>query len=129
MIRRPPRSTRTDTLFPYTTLFRSQFVQPGTQGGAFLHPSLLIITRSMDMSTSVMIPVTLDKLLPRQPATVAGIDWAHLAVHEARRLSELRFDVGLAIEVLHRATLRQPEEKRVGYGSVRKYVLVRLAIS
>src|SRR3546814_18211850 len=27
MIRRPPRSTRTDTLFPYTTLFRSS-VQP-----------------------------------------------------------------------------------------------------
>src|SRR3546814_2320119 len=28
MIRRPPRSTRTDTLFPYTTLFRSQFGRP-----------------------------------------------------------------------------------------------------
>src|SRR3546814_11694176 len=27
MIRRPPRSTRTDTLFPYTTLFRSTFVR------------------------------------------------------------------------------------------------------
>src|SRR3546814_9852469 len=27
MIRRPPRSTRTDTLFPYTTLFRSHFRQ------------------------------------------------------------------------------------------------------
>src|SRR3546814_15327821 len=27
MIRRPPRSTRTDTLFPYTTLFRSQVHQ------------------------------------------------------------------------------------------------------
>src|SRR3546814_1973489 len=26
MIRRPPRSTRTDTLFPYTTLFRSTLV-------------------------------------------------------------------------------------------------------
>src|SRR3546814_4048866 len=26
MIRRPPRSTRTDTLFPYTTLFRSWFI-------------------------------------------------------------------------------------------------------
>src|SRR3546814_7116088 len=26
MIRQPPRSTRTDTLFPYTTLFRSGFV-------------------------------------------------------------------------------------------------------
>src|SRR3546814_5504129 len=28
MIRRPPRSTRTDTLFPYTTLFRSLAEQP-----------------------------------------------------------------------------------------------------
>src|SRR3546814_7949026 len=27
MIRRPPRSTRTDTLFPYTTLFRSILVR------------------------------------------------------------------------------------------------------
>src|SRR3546814_1327857 len=30
MIRRPPRSTRTDTLFPYTTLFRSPSDQPPT---------------------------------------------------------------------------------------------------
>src|SRR3546814_5434831 len=28
MIRRPPRSTRTDTLFPYTTLFRSVLDEP-----------------------------------------------------------------------------------------------------
>src|SRR3546814_12560151 len=28
MIRRPPRSTRTDTLFPYTTLFRSAVEDP-----------------------------------------------------------------------------------------------------
>src|SRR3546814_2647611 len=27
MIRRPPRSTRTDTLFPYTTLFRSRILR------------------------------------------------------------------------------------------------------
>src|SRR3546814_6933619 len=32
MIRRPPRSTRTDTLFPYTTLFRSTQT-PGFQVG------------------------------------------------------------------------------------------------
>src|SRR3546814_10098792 len=33
MIRRPPRSTRTDTLFPYTTLFRSfgQLLDPRAQ--------------------------------------------------------------------------------------------------
>src|SRR3546814_11168706 len=29
MIRRPPRSTRTDTLFPYTTLFRSPHPEKG----------------------------------------------------------------------------------------------------
>src|SRR3546814_17968967 len=29
MIRRPPRSTRTDTLFPYTTLFRSLDTEDG----------------------------------------------------------------------------------------------------
>src|SRR3546814_13007412 len=29
MIRRPPRSTRTDTLFPYTTLFRSEGLDRG----------------------------------------------------------------------------------------------------
>src|SRR3546814_15336854 len=31
MIRRPPRSTRTDTLFPYTTLFRSEAIAEGTR--------------------------------------------------------------------------------------------------
>src|SRR3546814_1761413 len=31
MIRRPPRSTRTDTLFPYTTLFRSQIPLTASQ--------------------------------------------------------------------------------------------------
>src|SRR3546814_10271374 len=43
MIRRPPRSTRTDTLFPYTTLFRSlalflaaPFVDDGFDGPHFL---------------------------------------------------------------------------------------------
>src|SRR3546814_10357417 len=34
MLRRPPRSTRTDTLFPYTTLFRS-LPEPGVRRGAF----------------------------------------------------------------------------------------------
>src|SRR3546814_2845845 len=35
MIRLPPRSTRTDTLFPYTTLFRSEIgVYSGREGGA-----------------------------------------------------------------------------------------------
>src|SRR3546814_13669 len=36
MIRRPPRSTRTDTLFPYTTLFRSHLSTSLTQKAIFL---------------------------------------------------------------------------------------------
>src|SRR3546814_14660254 len=36
MIRRPPRSTRTDTLFPYTTLFRSML--SNKDPGGFLAP-------------------------------------------------------------------------------------------
>src|SRR3546814_14181841 len=32
MIRRPPRSTRTDTLFPYTTLFRSKALEWAIEG-------------------------------------------------------------------------------------------------
>src|SRR3546814_8476125 len=34
MIRRPPRSTRTDTLFPYTTLFRSRLQPPALRRAA-----------------------------------------------------------------------------------------------
>src|SRR3546814_2963149 len=42
MIRRPPRSTRTDTLFPYTTLFRS-VLEPGTVGAKCMDTGYLSI--------------------------------------------------------------------------------------
>src|SRR3546814_6658425 len=32
MLQRPPRTTRTDTLFPYTTLFRSRLLDPAQCG-------------------------------------------------------------------------------------------------
>src|SRR3546814_7561101 len=51
MIRRPPRSTRTDTLFPYTTLFRSMSfsscvtaLRVGSQGhGTQPHVTILTV--------------------------------------------------------------------------------------
>src|SRR3546814_2330161 len=43
MIRRPPRSTRTDTLFPYTTLFRSREPRLGRRRGADAHPADLAV--------------------------------------------------------------------------------------
>src|SRR3546814_17828054 len=41
MIRRPPRSTRTDTLFPYTTLFRS--VQTGIAKGKAINGAAITL--------------------------------------------------------------------------------------
>src|SRR3546814_11798604 len=66
MIRRPPRSTRTDTLFPYTTLFRStggpvsyRHREP-PQGGVAIQPGLdcfvaarLAMTRSEEHTSEL----------------------------------------------------------------------------
>src|SRR3546814_13230909 len=46
MIRRPPRSTRTDTLFPYTTLFRSAFSPGNTVPGIGLSPDKMLLGRA-----------------------------------------------------------------------------------
>src|SRR3546814_4547405 len=45
MIRRPPRSTRTDTLFPYTTLFRSNWAKGHYTEGAELVDAVLEVLR------------------------------------------------------------------------------------
>src|SRR3546814_5959776 len=66
MIRRPPRSTRTDTLFPYTTLFRSPRSADAAvdQGRAYSFAAEQIALRRVD------------DLVSRDPAklTLAG-DW------------------------------------------------------
>src|SRR3546814_8096019 len=46
MIRRPPRSTRTDTLFPYTTLFRSHVCPVGAFYGLLGKRALLRVNAS-----------------------------------------------------------------------------------
>src|SRR3546814_2441443 len=60
MIRRPPRSTRTDTLFPYTTLFRSLLLRSAAQiccaraalGQASAKPAPTISARRSEEHTS-----------------------------------------------------------------------------
>src|SRR3546814_15984455 len=44
MTRRPPRSTRTDTLFPYTTLFRSKARHPLRSVGKDRRGNVLVLT-------------------------------------------------------------------------------------
>src|SRR3546814_12431334 len=48
MIRRPPRSTRTDTLFPYTTLFRSLFCWGRARNRAIARRSSLAVQPDAD---------------------------------------------------------------------------------
>src|SRR3546814_10179416 len=74
MIRRPPRSTRTDTLFPYTTLFRSNAPIPAfapyrikhvdaarINGGRRVHDRLLPLLSRIEahtgVPTSIMIAI------------------------------------------------------------------------
>ena len=57
----------------------------------------------------------LDELPMRRAATVAGIDWDRLRPGEGRRLRELGFDTGVAIEALHVGPIgRDPIACRVG---------------
>src|SRR3546814_16450874 len=65
MIRRPPRSTRTDTLFPYTTLFRSWYVS-----------TLPTHSVSVSVSNGVISPDDPDK----QRITISG---GYVAVDDA----------------------------------------------
>src|SRR3546814_2588646 len=69
MIRRPPRSTRTDTLFPYTTLFRSmheRMVDFGAAGAPFS------TTRSWKRHRSLMHEQRAGRAAGRAAARGAG---------------------------------------------------------
>src|SRR3546814_4980992 len=63
MIRRPPRSTRTDTLFPYTTLFRSRH-PCGGRAGSGTEPSSPCISPSAS-------PVAVSARVPKSPLSRA----------------------------------------------------------
>ena len=57
----------------------------------------------------------LDELPLRRLATVSNIEWAGLRPAEARRLRELGFDDGVAIEALHVGPIgRDPIACRIG---------------
>ena len=67
----------------------------------------------------------LDQLPLNQASRIAAIDWAGLAPRDARRLRELGFDDGVAIEALHRSALKGPLACRVG----RMIVALRRAVA
>src|SRR3546814_14147310 len=77
MIRRPPRSTRTDTLFPYTTLFRSRLAW---RAKLQLHLMLDLFNRAREKAGAEAIDVFGDNLedlllaAPAGPKAVLGLD-------------------------------------------------------
>src|SRR3546814_1297737 len=66
MIRRPPRSTRTDTLFPYTTLFRSQRIEQDArqrlEGGQRMGTAVDDLQRVAGQLQRVSAGIWLDRL-------------------------------------------------------------------
>src|SRR3546814_2872517 len=66
MIRRPPRSTRTDTLFPYTTLFRSTSIKV----------QKCLAQNSSKRSSSDSAPAALSKTPYALPDTKEAYSWA-----------------------------------------------------
>src|SRR3546814_3738882 len=86
MIRRPPRSTRTDTLFPYTTLFRSPFV---------LATGLFVLLRSVaDVFALGMQLVILVNALMALPFVVRFLGGPMM--EEAQRHDRLCRSLGIA---------------------------------
>src|SRR3546814_16736229 len=64
MIRRPPRSTRTDTLFPYTTLFRS-FARRRDAGGGDAEIGVGVVGVDVERALA-LVDVIFAPLLPRR---------------------------------------------------------------
>src|SRR3546814_267504 len=80
MIRRPPRSTRTDTLFPYTTLFRSARCCQPVPGDAVRG----YLTRSRGVSVHRADCAAFLRLSAASPQRVLPVEWGRAGGgHEA----------------------------------------------
>src|SRR3546814_8072935 len=109
MIRRPPRSTRTDTLFPYTTLFRSQ-------GGDFMTTGCA----ASAMQFAGGLRLVLDRQHAQVDVAVAGhrpVDaLAHAQAQQGRseeHTSELQslMRISYAVFCLKKKNNKQPDNK------------------
>src|SRR3546814_3203253 len=82
MIRRPPRSTRTDTLFPYTTLFRSPW-PTGAKSSGSTNPNPTILSRSeehtSELQSLMRISYAVFCLKKKKEEDIKAIDAKNLA--------------------------------------------------
>src|SRR3546814_16576127 len=85
MIRRPPRSTRTDTLFPYTTLFRS----PAEAVRGIIPEHLLLVA---DLVDELLAGHAIDDAADCDDIAARRIDQAG-SVEEARKVGRFIFQI------------------------------------
>src|SRR3546814_15995175 len=101
MIRRPPRSTRTDTLFPYTTLFRSG-THPVTASGARRHVDSVLAHHEVAGLVLEVAPHAVEVDRMRHHRAVDHHDPHALAGVEAQGLRVIELDdVNAPGEALH----------------------------
>src|SRR3546814_18868962 len=101
MIRRPPRSTRTDTLFPYTTLFRSNISGRIAQLVEQLTLNQRVLGSSPSASTNLFSHL-LDHTQVPIGATGGGFVPFRFAASRAFQLGPVNQQVGIGLHVLHR---------------------------
>src|SRR3546814_5704043 len=101
MIRRPPRSTRTDTLFPYTTLFRSIKFDDINNEYQVGQQSAMWLTDDASSIQDVELAIAMDSQKAAQIADVAisTIWWSRESVQVAAMPNWLKLAAGDAILV------------------------------
>src|SRR3546814_10440734 len=111
MIRRPPRSTRTDTLFPYTTLFRSHRQRadrasaPWRRRGALRHPAAQKISLS-DGTTDLFLTTVLHIPMIQSKPRAGGAGRSEEHTSELQALMRISYAVFCLLKKNDRKTLR-----------------------
>src|SRR3546814_20745338 len=115
MIRRPPRSTRTDTLFPYTTLFRSDTCKPGRNKAGQAH--LVFGPRHIAEQLRRLCPAW---TVAEDDPIVDGIDIAVPVELEIASFGAVREDQAAGARQRHHNPARRSAARRVGKECVSK---------
>src|SRR3546814_15232539 len=129
MIRRPPRSTRTDTLFPYTTLFRSGLLAALLSPEVYVHGRFARPDASVEVarqSVLHILGVLRDRHSGAHRAEEARALAAEMTAEQLRRVQarqRLQNDEDGRKADLDRfaAVLKRSEERRVGKECVRTF--------
>src|SRR3546814_20719104 len=121
MIRRPPGSTRTDTLFPYTTLFRSIIDGRFTSGMKLTEVGLAgEVGLSRSTVRTALQRLCADGLVIQRP--YSGWEVAPLSREDANELYTLRHCLEGMAAKLAAQNIDEPGRKEIGRASCRERV-------